>query len=448
MAKSYEELKRQAAVIKNETADGANTASRIGTMFEDTVDFLDANISQNKGFSVADYKGTPELTRLSIDAKYRVKGAIISYNPGTGYIMEQYIGTTLLDSEWQKGNNWLPYYADENIQNIAEYARSAGEQAVQIAQTARDEAMHTAQEAATEAKTQANYAKEQGDRLANIDLSLYRVVIELPSISEMSEQDMNKIYLKISVKQGETNKYDEYICVDGVWELLGQYEAAIDLTAYVGKDELSTEIASLPTLENISKFVCIDENGDIAGVMTKEDISSVLGIDTLKKNTSGLTSNGTVDVLNHYTSLAACFYANQYTDVKDGIPWYSIGFDSTSKPFISGYYGMTFRSANGKVIMDSDGRMTGPGFVQSSDRRLKSNIYTLGNLLDKINQLRPCSYTLNSDNKKTNRIGLIAQEVEEVFPQFVYTDKQGYKSIDYASMVSICIKAIQELYAN
>lgn len=284
MAKSYEELKQQAAVVKNETSDGANTAKRIGTMFEDAIDFTDANIGQSVGLIVTDYKGTPKDTRMSVDARFRKKGSVMTYNPGTGYIMEQYIGTTLLDSEWQKGTNWRPYYADENIQNIAEYARSAGEEAqakgaeaVQIAQTSGEEAKQIAQAAANEASTQAAYAKEQGDRLSSIDLSLYRVVIELPSIPEMSDDDMNKIYLKVSAKQGENNKYDEFVVVDGIWELLGQYEAAIDLTDYVGKDELSSEIAVLPALENISKFVCIDENGEAAGVMTKEQVAQVVG---------------------------------------------------------------------------------------------------------------------------------------------------------------------------
>lgn len=39
MTKSYGELKQQAAVIKNETTQGANTASRVGAMFEDAIDF-------------------------------------------------------------------------------------------------------------------------------------------------------------------------------------------------------------------------------------------------------------------------------------------------------------------------------------------------------------------------------------------------------------------------
>lgn len=104
----------------------------------------------------------------------------------------------------------------------------------------------------------------------------------------MTDEDKNKIYLKISVHQGEANKYDEYLVVNDAWELLGQYEAAIDLTEYVGKKELSSEIAELPALEDISKLVCIDENGKVAGVMTKEQVASVLaglmGVGFLEKD--------------------------------------------------------------------------------------------------------------------------------------------------------------------
>lgn len=399
-----------------------------------------ARVEKGANYEVLEYETSIATTRLKVPEDNRKGGYMITYNAGTGWIKEQYIGELIDNEEWIKDENWKAEVLDENIQAIAENAQQQANLAAENAALA--------EEKATEAATQAAYAKEQGDRIANIDLSLYRVVLELPSIAEMTGEDMNKIYLMVSAKQGEANKYDEYVCVDGVWELLGQYEAAIDLTAYIGKNELSSEIAKLSSIDKMSKFVCIDEKGSIAGVMTKDDISSVLGIDTLKINTSGLTSNGTVDVLNHYTSLGACLYANQYTDTQDGIPWYSIGFDGDSKPFISGYYGMIFRAATGKVTMGSDGVMSGPGFVQSSDRRLKSDICVLEDLIDKVNQLKPCSYTINSDKKHTRKIGLIAQDVEEVFPQFVYTGMDGYKAIDYASMVVVCIKAIQELKNN
>lgn len=52
MAKSYEELKQQAAVIKNEKEKGANTAQRIGTMFEDLTDFANEQTGGSGGGGV------------------------------------------------------------------------------------------------------------------------------------------------------------------------------------------------------------------------------------------------------------------------------------------------------------------------------------------------------------------------------------------------------------
>ena len=42
------------------------------------------------------------------------------------------------------------------------------------------------------------------------------------------------------------------------------------------------------------------------------------------------------------------------------------------------------------------------------------------------------------------QMGLIAQEVEKVFPEVVLTDNEGYKSIAYSKMVAVLIEAIKE----
>jgi len=87
-----------------------------------------------------------------------------------------------------------------------------------------------------------------------------------------------------------------------------------------------------------------------------------------------------------------------------------------------------------------------------SDRRLKSNIQPLDNVLFKVNQLKPSSYTFSHDENKKQQIGFIAQEVEELFPEFVHyregTDgkrkQEDLYTMDYSGMSVIAIKAIQE----
>jgi trimeric autotransporter adhesin len=46
---------------------------------------------------------------------------------------------------------------------------------------------------------------------------------------------------------------------------------------------------------------------------------------------------------------------------------------------------------------------------------------------------------------KDEQIGVIAQEVEQVFPQVVTTDSDGYKAVNYQGLVAPLIEAVKEL---
>ena len=80
-----------------------------------------------------------------------------------------------------------------------------------------------------------------------------------------------------------------------------------------------------------------------------------------------------------------------------------------------------------------------------SDRRLKQNVISIDNSLEKIEKLRGVSYELKS-NVGTPRLGLIAQEVKEVVPEVVSQDEETdmYK-VSYQSLVPLLIEAIKEL---
>jgi hypothetical protein len=46
---------------------------------------------------------------------------------------------------------------------------------------------------------------------------------------------------------------------------------------------------------------------------------------------------------------------------------------------------------------------------------------------------------------KEKQIGFIAQEIETIFPELVFTDEDGYKSVDYAKITPVLVEAIKEL---
>jgi hypothetical protein len=60
--------------------------------------------------------------------------------------------------------------------------------------------------------------------------------------------------------------------------------------------------------------------------------------------------------------------------------------------------------------------------------------------------LRSVEYDKKADG--THDVGLIAQEVEEIIPEFVNENSEGMKTVNYAQMVSVLIKAVQELNAE
>jgi hypothetical protein len=87
-------------------------------------------------------------------------------------------------------------------------------------------------------------------------------------------------------------------------------------------------------------------------------------------------------------------------------------------------------------------------FVSGSDQRIKKNVSSLDGMLSLINQMNPVSfhYTSQEDHGPLH-YGFIAQEVESIFPDLVYTHEDGTKGIAYQQFAAIAIDGIQEQQA-
>ncbi|WP_226987941.1 tail fiber domain-containing protein [Bdellovibrio bacteriovorus] len=100
-----------------------------------------------------------------------------------------------------------------------------------------------------------------------------------------------------------------------------------------------------------------------------------------------------------------------------------------------------------KFYLDTNGNMWIAGnLTEASDVRLKRDIQILPDSLNKVLGLNGYSYYWKNPENKEKQIGLIAQEVEKVFPEAVRTDKDGSKSVAYQKLVAPLINSIKELY--
>ncbi|MDD3436546.1 MAG: tail fiber domain-containing protein [Candidatus Gastranaerophilales bacterium] len=84
-------------------------------------------------------------------------------------------------------------------------------------------------------------------------------------------------------------------------------------------------------------------------------------------------------------------------------------------------------------------------WLTTSDKRLKNINGDFTDGLDKIRQLNVYNYTLKKDKKKTPRIGVIAQDLQKVFPDAVEKDKKGYLLIRQEDMFYAMLNSIKQL---
>lgn len=102
-----------------------------------------------------------------------------------------------------------------------------------------------------------------------------------------------------------------------------------------------------------------------------------------------------------------------------------------------------------------NGSVAGVGaYVNASDERLKKHITTLPDSLEKILKIRGVSYYWNKeeypdfDFSKRKELGVIAQEVEQVFPEAVSISEDGTRSVAYSMLIAPIIESIKSLFEN
>ena len=91
-----------------------------------------------------------------------------------------------------------------------------------------------------------------------------------------------------------------------------------------------------------------------------------------------------------------------------------------------------------------NGALTATGNITAySDERIKENIQEIPNALDAVDAIRGVSYT-RTDTKEDS-VGVIAQEVEALFPELISEHKDGIKSVNYNGLIGVLFSAVKEL---
>ncbi len=126
---------------------------------------------------------------------------------------------------------------------------------------------------------------------------------------------------------------------------------------------------------------------------------------------------------------------------------YSI-YTGTTKSYFGGKIGVGTGKTAPTYDIDASGDIRANSFIMSSDLRLKKDVATLDNALELVTKLRGVHFNWKepiNDDQKGVQTGVIAQEVEKVYPELVSTDNKGFKAVNYPALIAPIIEAVKEL---
>jgi hypothetical protein len=112
---------------------------------------------------------------------------------------------------------------------------------------------------------------------------------------------------------------------------------------------------------------------------------------------------------------------------------------------------MSVATSDASAALTVGGDICATGAIGAcSDERYKTDVRSLSGALDRVMRLRGVTYRWKQDDypqlafDDRKHIGLIAQEVEPLFPEMVMTDDDGYKSVDYSRLTPVLVEAMKE----
>jgi len=257
---------------------------------------------------------------------------------------------------------------------------------------------------------------------------------------------------QLQLRRGTTAENDQFIgaagelTVDTTENLLRIHDGSTQGGSIAGKtytagtgitltnDEFSIG-QSVETTDNVT-FNNITANGDLTVNGALSIPSNTIGTDELDVDSTGSAGEALLSDGDGTFSFGPAG-ATITDDTSTNSSFYPALTDSTSGSFTAATVSSTKLYFN-----PSSGTLNATTFNSLSDERVKKNVQTLDDALNKTLSLRGVSFTFKDTEKDS--IGLIAQELENIVPEVVETGSDGYKSVSYGNLVGLLIEAIRD----
>ena len=230
-----------------------------------------------------------------------------------------------------------------------------------------------------------------------------------------------------------------------------QTEASGDFSTAMGRETTASEYGSTAMGERTTA------SGDFSTAMgyyttASGDFSTASGEGTTASGMistamgAGTTANGMFSTAMGYFITASdrsSLIIGQHNLLGSTVTNSATDFSLENTAFVIGN-GTNSANRSDALVVKFNGDATLAGNLNiNSDARLKANIVSLGSTIAKLLQIDGKSYTMKKDESEKQKIGLLAQDIEKVFPELV-SESHGVKSVNYQGLVPVLINALKE----
>jgi hypothetical protein len=116
-----------------------------------------------------------------------------------------------------------------------------------------------------------------------------------------------------------------------------------------------------------------------------------------------------------------------------------LGNSAQTSTYISGIY--TTQVTGSAVYVTSTGQLG----VLASSERFKTDVASMGRATARLQQLRPVTFQLKNDTLRTRQYGLIAEEVDKIYPELVIRDGTGkIQGVRYEELAPMLLNEVQQ----
>jgi trimeric autotransporter adhesin len=182
--------------------------------------------------------------------------------------------------------------------------------------------------------------------------------------------------------------------------------------------------------ESFTETVRIKNNKRV-GIGTNDPLAS---LDILRTANTTMNVRGSVNI-SHFN-----FEDNEDTFIRGG--------KDGSKVIINDYENsgsVGIGTATPFYKLDVNGVIRCTSLIQSSDARYKTNIQSLFSVSEKLNHINAYTYNWKDAGQNNDlQIGLLAQEVQKVYPELVKADEQGMLAVNYSGLIPVLLQAVKE----